>query len=58
MPQPLTLMAQERHALLVGISEYPQYSDNDSPWPKEKNGKGCTAGQATQGSRKFKIVWL
>ncbi len=33
-PQPLTLMAQGRHALLVGISEYPQYSDNDASWPK------------------------
>ena len=34
VPQPLTLMAQERHALLVGISDYPQYLDNDASWPK------------------------
>lgn len=34
VPQPLTLMAQERHALLVGISDYPQYTDNDASWTK------------------------
>ena len=34
VPQPLTLTAQERHALLVGISDYPQYTDNDASWPK------------------------
>lgn len=33
LPQPWGLMAQEKHALLVGISEYPQYTDNDASWP-------------------------
>ena len=37
VPQPLTLMAQERHALLVGVSEYSQYTDNnDASWSKKK----------------------
>ena len=34
LPQPWGLMAQEKHALLVGISEYPQYTDNDASWTK------------------------
>ena len=30
---PLGLEAQDKHALLIGISDYPQYSDNDASWP-------------------------
>ena len=30
---PLGLKAQDKHALLIGISDYPQYSDNDASWP-------------------------
>lgn len=29
---PVSLQAQHKHALLVGISEYPQYSDKDATW--------------------------
>lgn len=39
VPQTLTLMAQERHALLVGIPDYQQYTDNDASLPKGKYGR-------------------
>lgn len=26
------LMAQQKHALLIGISDYPQYKDSDASW--------------------------
>lgn len=29
---PLTLSAQQKHALLIGISDYPQYDDTEASW--------------------------
>lgn len=29
---PLSLMAQQKHALLIGISDYPQYNNSDASW--------------------------
>ena len=31
---PFLLFAQQKHALLIGISDYPQYKDSESSWTK------------------------
>jgi len=31
---PANLFAQQKHALLIGISDYPQYKDSDASWSR------------------------
>ena len=31
---PISLFAQQKHALLIGISDYPQYKDPDASWSR------------------------
>ena len=41
---PISLFAQQKHTLLIGISDYPQYKDSDASW-------SCIHGEKTYENR-------
>ncbi len=52
------LFAQQKHALLIGISNYPQYKDADASWPKIHGTNDVQLISPLLAKQGFKIITL